>query len=134
MFASIKNWIEEVRRADARRQRRVLMFMVIISFVVVCVAWYAVIRFGFIDWSGEWISGTHTYNASGTLESSGPDTTMIGEKLDEIKNAVGNAFGDMRKLVGDGLSKLESSASSASTTSPITASSTTSTTTTIPSL
>ena len=128
MFASIKNWIEEVRRADARRQRRVLMFMVIISFVVVCVAWYAVIRFGFIDWSGEWISGTHTYTASGTLESSGPDTTIIGEKWNEIKDAMGNAFGDMKKLVGDGLSRLESSTA---TTSPAIASSTA---TTIPSL
>lgn len=128
MFASIKNWIEEVRRADARRQRRVLMFMVIISFVVVCVAWYAVIRFGFIDWSGEWISGTHTYTASGTLESSGPDTSIIGEKWNEIKDAMGNAFGDMKKLVGDGLSKLESSTA---TTSPAIASSTA---TTIPSL
>ena len=133
MFASIKNWVEGVRHADAARQRRVLVSIVVTFFVIICIVWYVVIRLGFIDWSGEWISGTHTYTASGTLESSGPDTTVIGEKWDEIKNAVGNAFGDMRKLVGDGLGKLESSTSSTSTaTSSSTIAS--STTTTIPSL
>lgn len=120
MFTSIKNWIREVQVSDVTRRRRVLIWLVGVFFVLICGIWFVTIQLGFIDWNGDWISGTRTYDASGTRESSGPDTSPIGEKWEDAKNAVGNAFHNIGGLFESTTTPRESTASSTPTSSVLT--------------
>ena len=130
MFTSIGNWIKEVQSSGAQRQRRVLVCIVGVFFILICGIWFVAIQLGFIDWQGEWISGTRTYNASGTLESSIPDSASVGQKWDETKNAVGDAFRNIGDLFGNALHQIETPATSTPPTTII-STSTVSTTTII---
>ncbi|MFA7201441.1 MAG: hypothetical protein WC099_00315 [Candidatus Paceibacterota bacterium] len=119
MFTSIKNWIQDVRSSDISRQRRVLVWMVVISFILICGIWFVAMQLGFIDWEGDWIAGTRTYDASGKIESSMPDTESMGQKWNETKRAVGDAFRNIENLFGSAVQQMEVSASSTASTSSL---------------
>lgn len=128
MFTSIKNWIQDVRSSHISRQRRVLVWIVVISFILICGIWFVTMQLGFIDWEGDWIAGTRTYDASGKIESSMPDTESMGQKWNETKRAVGDAFHNIENLFGSAVQQMEVPASSTASTSSLVPSFATSTT------
>ncbi len=128
MFTSIKNWIQEIRVSDVSRRRRALIWMVVSLFIFICVVWFVVLQLGFFDWQGDWFSGTRAYNASGTREPSS-DAPPVGQKWNEAKDAVSDAFGTIEKLFGGALQQLEKNSSTTTSTTTATSSIPISTTT-----
>lgn len=122
----MRQWIHKVRALNEQQRKRVFILAVVVVFAALLGIWILVIQFGFIDIQSSWMSGTHTYSASGTPEST--DLSPLREKWDQAKNALGNAWNNLGSVLGGGSLPIASNTSPlllpASSTSPKTASST----------
>jgi len=108
-------WISRIQSLDEKKRKLVLVGSVGAVFLLICIVWIVAIGLGFSDWQGRWISGTRTYSASGTIESSN-DTSPLRDKWDQTKNALGNAWGQLQEVLGS-VSTTTSQASTTNTTS-----------------
>ncbi len=126
----MRHWVNRVRALDEHRRKRIFIWSVVVVFCVLLGGWIIAIQLGFVDTQASWMSGTHTYSASGTPQST--DFSPLRDKWNQAKDAVGNAWNSLGSVLEGNPTPIVSSTPSLlpASSTPQTASSTTSSTNT----
>jgi len=88
----------QIQNDNSRRKKLVIILAVSIFFVV-CLLWVLVMRFGFLDFNARWISGTHTYNASGDETSKQEGGQSLSEVWNEASDTIGASWNTFMKTM-----------------------------------
>ena len=124
MFESLKHFVARIRAYDEPRRRKIVFMVAGVLFLVICVAWIAVISSGFVDFSGHWISGTRTYTASGTQMYDDESASSVRSSWESTQERIGEAWNTLMRAFNETSTSATIATSTPATTTDFISSST----------